>query len=431
MAEISILVPVYNVEKYLESCLDSILNQTFTDFEVICMDDGSTDRSGHILDEYAAKDIRIKVVHKKNSGYGNTMNRAVELAAGKYIGIVESDDTIAPDMYQILYDTIKKHDLDMVKSDFYLLWDKEDHTRKTKYYALSDNCAMYNRVIDPQEEPAAYLLEKFTWNALYKRELLIRNQIRYNETPGAAYQDNGFWFQTFYWARRVMVLDKPLYYYRQDNVMASSHNKKNLYDMKHEFDFIRAFMIQHGDRREMLYHICFHLRMKAYLFTLGRIDCSLKPVFAEDIERERAYFEETKEACYDWMTDRQISIIKNPVEYTENEMIGCRQITGEVISGYAHIIIYGAGAYGERAAYRVKAAKSEGQILQIAVTDLQGKSRECLGQQVCEIADCTGDRGNSLVILAVKEESEVFFDMLTCLKQLDFPNIISISAKKL
>lgn len=431
MAEISILVPVYNVEKYLEACLDSILDQTFADFEVICMDDGSTDRSGYILDEYAAKDSRIKVVHKKNSGYGNTMNRAVELATGEYIGIVESDDTIAPEMYQILYDTIKKHDLDMVKSDFYRVWDQENHARKTKYDALSDNDSMYNRVIDPQRELTAYLLEKFTWNALYKRELLIQNQIRYNETPGAAYQDNGFWFQTFYCARRVMVLDKPLYYYRQDNLAASSHNKKNIYDMKHEFDFIRAFMIQHGDTREVLYQICFHLRMEAYLCTLGRIDCSLKLVFAEDIERERVYFEETKEACYDWLTESKTEIIKNPVEYVENVMIGCQQITKEVIVGFSHIIIYGAGAYGERAAYRVKAAKDDTQSLRIAVTELNGKNRECLGEQVCEIADCTDDKKDSLVILAVKEESGAFHDMLTCLKELDFPNIISVSAKRL
>ena len=87
MAEISILVPVYNVEKYLESCLDSILLQTFTDFEVICMDDGSTDRSGDILDRYAGRDARIKVIHKENAGYGKTMNEAMRLAKGRYIGL--------------------------------------------------------------------------------------------------------------------------------------------------------------------------------------------------------------------------------------------------------------------------------------------------------------------------------------------------------
>ena len=119
MAEISILVPVYNAEKYLEYCLESILAQTFTDFEVICMDDGSDDESGRILDTYAQNDKRIKVIHKANSGYGNTMNTAIQLSSGNYIGIVESDDTIELDMYQMLYECITQYDLDFVKTDHY------------------------------------------------------------------------------------------------------------------------------------------------------------------------------------------------------------------------------------------------------------------------------------------------------------------------
>lgn len=123
MAEISVLVPVYNVEKYLNLCLDSILAQTFTDLEIICIDDGSTDKSGEILDRYAENDARIKVIHKPNSGYGKTMNMAVSLASGRYIGIVESDDTIEKDMYQILYNCITRYDLDFVKTDHYATWD--------------------------------------------------------------------------------------------------------------------------------------------------------------------------------------------------------------------------------------------------------------------------------------------------------------------
>ena len=182
MAEISILVPIYNVGKYLRACLDSILAQTFTDFEVICMDDGSTDNSGAILDEYALFDKRIKVFHKENSGYGKTMNAALRLAEGKYIGIVESDDTIEKSMYQILYDKVVNDNLDIVKSDFYLVWDNEDRAVRKQYFSLADRHEMYNRVINPNVELESYLVQKFTWNALYKKELIQRNNIRYNET---------------------------------------------------------------------------------------------------------------------------------------------------------------------------------------------------------------------------------------------------------
>lgn len=192
MAEISILMPVYNVERYLGACIESILAQTFTDFEVICIDDGSTDKSGIILDEYALKDGRIKVIHKENTGYGKTMNIALGKAEGKFIGIVESDDTIESDMFQNLYNAAAEYDLDVVKADFYAVWDNEDGTIRKQYFNLTDDLTKYNRVFNPNSELDSYLFKKFTWNALYKKDLIINNDIKYNETPGASFQDNGF-----------------------------------------------------------------------------------------------------------------------------------------------------------------------------------------------------------------------------------------------
>ena len=431
MAKISILVPVYNADKYLGSCLDSILAQTFTDFEVICIDDGSTDCSSAILDEYALKDTRIRVVHKPNSGYGQTMNKAISLASGRYIGIVESDDTIEKDMYQILYDCIEQYDLDFVKTDHYATWDNADGTVRKQKIKLTDDEAMYDRVLNPNEELRSYLLQKFTWNALYKRELLTANHIRYNETPGASYQDNGFWFQTFYWAKRVMFLNRAFYHYRQDNESSSIHSKQKVYAMKGEYDLIRNLMLANHDKREELYHICFHLRMMAYLMTLFRIDLTLKSEFAKTIECERSYFEETKEACYDWMTDTQLRIIKKPVAYIENEVIGCGKITRDVIAGFRHIIIYGAGSYGERITYRVKMAMDDRQSLQVAVTDVKDVNMKCLEEKVCAIADCKKYKNDGLVILAVREGSDAFIDMLGCLKKYGFLHVISASAERL
>ncbi len=98
MSKISVLIPVFNVERYLKQCLDSIIGQSFQEIEVICVDDGSSDRSGAILDEYAQADSRIKVIHKKNTGYGNSMNAAIDSARGDYIAIIESDDFAEPDI---------------------------------------------------------------------------------------------------------------------------------------------------------------------------------------------------------------------------------------------------------------------------------------------------------------------------------------------
>lgn len=431
MAEISILVPVYNVEKYLEACLDSILAQTFTDFEVVCMDDGSTDRSGEILDAYALKDARIRVIHKENSGYGKTMNAAMQLAEGNFIGIVESDDTIESDMYRVLYDAVTGYGLDLVKTDFYAVWDRGDGTIRKRYCRLTHDYSMYNRVLNPNEERDVFLVEKFTWNALYKKELIISNRIRYNETPGASYQDNGFWFQTFYWAERIMVLDRAFYNYRQDNMLSSVHSRQKVYAMKNEFDFIREFLSAQGETDKELYRICFHLRMLEYIGTMRRIDLSVKKEFAKVIVCERDFYERQNEACYDHMTSDQIFIIKNPLDYVEDVLIQCKEITKDVISGYRNIIIYGAGVHGEKVVYRVKEAKTDNQIIKVAVTSLNGTSIECLGESVCEISNCVSDKDNSLVILAVKEDSNAFHEMLQCLRKYMFPHIISESAKRL
>ena len=105
MPELSVIVPVYKVEKYLSKCIDSILAQTFTDFELILIDDGSPDRCGEICDEYAAKDSRIIVIHQQNKGVSAARNAGLEIAKGKYIGFVDSDDWIEPEMYQILIAT--------------------------------------------------------------------------------------------------------------------------------------------------------------------------------------------------------------------------------------------------------------------------------------------------------------------------------------
>ena len=117
--KISVVIPIFNVEDFLGPCLDSVLNQTLKDFEVICVNDGSTDGSLDILKEYLSKDDRIRIINKDNAGYGHTMNIGLDMASGKYFVIVESDDYILPTMFETLYEAAEENDLDFVKSDFY------------------------------------------------------------------------------------------------------------------------------------------------------------------------------------------------------------------------------------------------------------------------------------------------------------------------
>ena len=120
MAKISVVIPMYNVEDYLRECLDNIIGQTLKDIEIICVNDGSTDRSSEILEEYTKKDNRIKVIHKENSGLVSARKTGVSLAKGKYIGYVDSDDWIEPEMYMELYTLAEKYDVDFVSSGYFL-----------------------------------------------------------------------------------------------------------------------------------------------------------------------------------------------------------------------------------------------------------------------------------------------------------------------
>ena len=151
MCKVSIIVPAYNAEAYLRQCLDSIISQTLQDIEILCINDGSKDSTLEIMREYAAKDSRLKVIDKPNTGYGNSMNVGLQMAKGEYIGIVESDDFVKPEMYQVLYEAASKNELDLVKADFVVFMEAEgkrmDIERK-----LSTDPFYYNRVLDPKNK---------------------------------------------------------------------------------------------------------------------------------------------------------------------------------------------------------------------------------------------------------------------------------------
>ena len=193
MAKVSVIVPVYNVEEYLQECIESILNQTLKDIEIICVDDGSKDNCAGMLDDFARSDSRVKVIHKQNTGYGNTMNVGMRAATGEYLGIVESDDRILPDFYERLYSVAKKEDLDVVKSDALFCWEQIGYSYHLHYNALD---AYYGRVLTDKERRVFYRFLMNTWTGIYRRSFLQEHDIWHNETPGASYQDNGFWMQT-------------------------------------------------------------------------------------------------------------------------------------------------------------------------------------------------------------------------------------------
>lgn len=235
--KVSVVVPVCNVEVYLRECLDSALAQTLKDIEIICVDDGSTDGSPAILDEYAEKDSRVKVIHKPNGGYGHTMNVGLDAATGEYFAILESDDIIKPDMYEVLYGLAKKYDVDVIKSDHEIFVGDADN-RTFTYMPLCNKQSYYYKVLHPAKNLDIFNAKMQTWSGLYKISFLRENGIRHNETPGASYQDNGFWFQTIAWANRVYFVDRAFYMLRRDNPNSSVRNRGKVFCIFDEYAFV-------------------------------------------------------------------------------------------------------------------------------------------------------------------------------------------------
>lgn len=276
---VSVVMPVYNAEPFLRESLDSVCRQTLHDIEIICVNDGSTDGSLGIIEEYANRDERIVVLDGPNGGYGRAMNRGFAAATGEYVGIVEPDDYIALTMYEDLYQLAHDHALDFVKADFYQFRCAENGNMFFEYRHLDASDVWYGKVFDPSESPETLMFLMNTWTGIYRRAFIEEMGIRHNETPGASYQDNGFWFQTFVLGKRAMLVSRPYYRYRVDNPNSSINDKGKAYCMAEEYDYIEGLLKARAGVWEKVAPWYWALRFNNYMFTLGRIDQGLVPEY--------------------------------------------------------------------------------------------------------------------------------------------------------
>ena len=277
MAKVSIIVPVYNVEKYLRECLDSIINQTLEDIEIICVNDGSTDSSLQILNDYAQKDKRIIIINKSNSGYGHTMNTGINAASGEYIGIIESDDFADKHMFEDLYKLAKDNDADIAKSNWYLYWGKHKFSRKNN----NISSAKTFKIINSKQDKDLLRLNPSVWSAIYKREFLNKFNIRFLETPGASYQDLAFSFKVFALAERVILTDNAYLYYRQDNINSSVKSKTKIYCVCDEYDEIDRFLDKYPELKFEFRVQEEITRYTGYVSSVLRLDDSVRPEFVK------------------------------------------------------------------------------------------------------------------------------------------------------
>lgn len=330
LPKVSVVVPVYNVEQYLSCCMDSILSQTLTDIEIICVDDGSTDSSLEILKKYKDMDNRIRLIHTENRGYGHAMNLGMQEALGEYIGIVEPDDYISPVMYELLYHRALATDADIVKSDFYRFYGKGEERREI-YQKIAREDVNYNRIIHPRQEKGCFRFIMNTWPGIYRRAFLEKYRIRHNESPGASFQDNGFWFQGFCQAERLAFVDKALYYNRRDNPASSVNSPGKIYCANDEYAWIRKFL---SDKPELEKEYLYQYSLKkyhTYLFTLDRIGWEYKREYLHRFSEEFRSAEERSELSKAVFTPQEWAqlhwLMRDEEDYYEKQVLGEIQIS--------------------------------------------------------------------------------------------------------
>lgn len=219
---VSVVVPVYKVEKYLRRCVDSILAQTLANIEIILVNDGSPDGCPGIIDAYAEQDSRVVVISQENKGYGSAVNRGFEAARGEYIGIVEADDWIEPTMYQKLYANAVANDPDVVKCSFYRHESKEgEYTIDTEWNHRHQNLHdAPDGVFSILDYPEMFNFHASVWAALYKTEFIKPQKMI--ETRAASYQDFPFMAETLCRARKITVVKECLVHYRMEPGQESS-----------------------------------------------------------------------------------------------------------------------------------------------------------------------------------------------------------------
>jgi len=268
---VSVVVPVYNVEQYLPECLDSLAAQTLRELEIVCVDDGSTDGAAAILARYASELPNLKVLSGPNGGYGKALNRGFAAATGEYVGLVDSDDCVEPDMFETLLRVARRNDLDFVKADFDRFRDRPGG-RVFVREPLDKTGKHYGEVFDPSATPQSIRLTMNTWTGIYRRSFIERFRIRHNETPGASFQDNGFWWQTFIHARRAMILPRILYHNRRDNPGSSVFDPGKVFAMNVEYDWIRRLLEEDSALWERFKGVYAWKKFHNYRYRLGFID---------------------------------------------------------------------------------------------------------------------------------------------------------------
>ncbi len=355
---ISCVLPSLNVCSYIDQCLTSLVSQTFfPKLEVLLIDAGSTDGTLERLYAYEKEYPNIRVILSDKKSYGYQVNMGISEAKGDYIAILETDDYIRGNMYEVLYEKAQEFDLDYVKADYSSFVSLSNGKEISKdIVTFADNMSLYDQVIDPTFIDDVYKSDYLIWRGIYKTSFLKENGIRLRETPGAAFQDIGFVEKAISCADRAMYIKDALYCYRTDRPTASMNSGKAIIFSKDEFENL------FDEWKDRLPHI---KGVYLYMFQsfVGNIIFLLKGkrIFDEDVYLSYKWLKDkidevvskgviTKDDVFPWVWEGYERIC-NDAEGLADELAQSERPRTELVEackklGNKKTIIFGAGNYG-------------------------------------------------------------------------------------
>lgn len=408
MPKVSIVVPVYNTSAFLRQCLDSLVSQTLQDIEIICVNDGSTDSSFDIINEYAKRDDRVKVISQINKGYGAAMNSGFAHASGEYIGIVESDDYADPEMFEELYVFAKDNNADVVKSDYYTYRDGVSTTAKTY-----PNLDMKEGRYEPLEYPDMFF-EQRNWTGLYKKDFIESNGIKHNETKGASFQDVSFNFLCMSKARDFYFYPKAFLHYRVDNPGSSIHSRGKTFALCDEMFYTEGYLREHFWEDSDIYSMLANIRFRLYQRdAFHRIYLDDKYSFLQQAVREYKRDEELGRykkdlwAADDW--DELQRILSDDKRYLAelkqgfDEKIAQRTKFIDQVRTYPDVYVYGAGRVGAETIGNLKDYGIIPDKVLVENTDINPDM--CCGIEVVSYKDDKLSKDSPVVLIALAESS--------------------------
>lgn len=265
MPKVSIIMPVYNTQKYLKRCMDALVNQTLADIEIIAVNDGSTDQSLQILQEYAEKYDNIRIIEKENGGQATARNLGIRECSGEYIGFADSDDYVDTTMFEKMYLLAKEKDCDMVECYFNYLMETDGEPKILQPRGrVREYKNQQDMLIDPQVSP---------WNKLYRREVLMQPDVYFPE--GLIYEDTAFYIKTIPHVKSAAYLDEQLvYYFLRGNSTMNANKSQKVGNIFPVLENILEFYKKHGfyeEYKQELEYFCVKIVLCSSLSRIGRV----------------------------------------------------------------------------------------------------------------------------------------------------------------